>query len=121
MSTLGNLLWFIFGGFWQGLSWLVVGLLWCFTIIGIPIGLQCFKFAGFTFFPFGKSIVYDGHPLSLIVNILWFFFGGIPLALSAIGNGILLCLSIVGIPFGLQCFKFAKLALMPIGARVIKI
>ena len=54
MGILGNILWFIFGGFAAGLSWVIAGIGWCITIIGIPIGLQCFKFAGLAFFPFGK-------------------------------------------------------------------
>lgn len=60
MSCLGNLLWFLCCGLWQGLSWLLAGLLWCVTIVGIPIGLQCFKFASLAFFPFGKEVRYGG-------------------------------------------------------------
>lgn len=119
MGCIGNFLWFIFGGFWQGLSWLVVGLLWCLTIVGIPIGKQCFKLASIAFFPFGKEIIYDMKAVSAIANIFWIIFGGIPLALAAIANGILFCITIIGIPFGLQCFKFATLAFMPFGARIV--
>lgn len=118
MSCLGNLLWFLFGGFWQGLSWLLAGVLWCITIIGIPIGRQCFKLATLTFFPFGKEIRYGGGALSIIANIFWVLLSGIPLALAALVNGILFCCTIIGIPFGLQCFKFVKLALFPFGATV---
>lgn len=117
MGLIGNILWFIFGGFWQGLSWLLIGCLWCLTIVGIPIGKQCFKLARIAFFPFGKRIEYSGKAVSLLLNILWIIFGGIPLAFAAIGNGMILCLTILGIPFGLQCFKFAQLALMPFGAK----
>ena len=60
MSILGNIFWFICGGFLSGLSWLITGVLWCVSIIGIPIGIQCFKFAGLAFWPFGKDIVYGG-------------------------------------------------------------
>ncbi|MFQ9678301.1 MAG: YccF domain-containing protein, partial [Eggerthella lenta] len=56
MSVIGNILWFIFAGFWQGVSWCLVGLVWCITIVGIPVGTQCFKMAGLTFFPFGKEV-----------------------------------------------------------------
>ncbi|AMC92999.1 hypothetical protein AOC36_03070 [Erysipelothrix larvae] len=120
MSVLGNLIWFIFCGFWQGLSWLLAGLFWCVTIIGIPFGLQCFKLAGLMFFPFGKEVIYGGGTMSLIANIFWIIFSGIPLALWALVNGLVLCLTIIGIPFGLQCFKFASLALMPFGTTVQK-
>lgn len=119
MSCLGNLIWFLVGGFWQGLSWLLAGLLWCITIIGIPIGLQCFKFASLAFFPFGKEVRYGGGAVSIIVNIIWLLISGIPLAIAAVLDGLLLCITIIGIPFGLQCFKMAKLALMPFGAEVV--
>ena len=58
MKTLGNILWFLFGGLAGGLAWIFAGCLWCITVVGIPIGKQCFKFASLAFFPFGKQIVY---------------------------------------------------------------
>ncbi len=119
MGCIGNFLWFVFGGFWQGISWLVVGALWCLTIVGIPIGKQCFKLASVAFFPFGKEIVYDMGAVSALANFFWIIFGGIPLALAAIANGVILCITIIGIPFGMQCFKFAGLAFMPFGARIV--
>jgi len=70
MGCLGNLLWFIFGGFIMGMSWLIAGILWCITIVGIPIGLQCFKFASLSFFPFGKEVVYGGGAGSVLLNFL---------------------------------------------------
>ena len=118
MSCLGNALWFLFGGIWQGLSWTLAGVLWSITIVGIPIGRQCFKLAGLAFFPFGKTVNYGGGAPSFIANIFWIIFSGIPLALAAVINGALLCVTIIGIPFGMQCFKLAKLALMPFGATV---
>ena len=118
MGCLGNILWFLLGGMWQGLAWCLVGALWCITVVGIPIGLQCFKFAGLSFFPFGKEVVYGGGAASLLLNLVWLLVSGIPLALAAALNGLLLCVTVLGIPFGLQCFKLAKLALMPFGASV---
>lgn len=118
MGCLGNILWFIFGGFVSGLSWLAAGLLWCITIIGIPIGVQCFKFASLSFFPFGKEVEYGGGTVSLLVNIIWLLVTGIPLALEQALLGCLLCITVIGIPFGLQEFKLAKLALMPFGSKV---
>lgn len=118
MSCLGNLLWFVFGGLLLGLSWLVAGLLWCVTIIGIPIGLQCCKFAGLAFFPFGKEIVYGGGAASFIANIFWLLISGIWLALENLVVGSIFCITIIGIPFGMQCFKMAKLSLMPFGAEI---
>jgi len=119
MGCLGNIVWIICGGFWQALAWGLVGLLWCVTIIGIPIGRQCFKFASLAFAPFGKEVEYGGGAPSLIANILWIIFGGIPLAVCAAVNGLILCCTVIGIPFGLQCFKIAKLAILPFGARIV--
>lgn len=118
MSCLGNILWFVFGGFISGISWCLAGVLWCITIVGIPWGLQCFKFAKLCFFPFGKEVEYGGGVGSLFLNIIWLLLSGIPLALESAIIGCLLCVTIVGIPFGLQQFKLAKLALMPFGATV---
>lgn len=118
MGCLGNLIWFVCGGLWQGLGWCLAGILWSITIVGLPIGRQCFKFAELAFFPFGKEVEYGGGAVSLLANILWLIFSGVPLAIGAAINGVLFCCTIIGIPFGLQCFKIAKLALMPFGARV---
>ncbi len=118
MRTLGNILWFIFAGLILGVSWFLVGVFWCITIIGIPIGKQCFKFAGFMIWPFGKDVVFSSSSGSKILNILWILFGGINLAITSVISGIVLCVTIVGIPFGIQCFKFAKLSLMPFGSEV---
>jgi len=118
MNALGNILWFVFAGFWQGIGWLLAGIICYLTVIGIPLGRQCFKIARLAFLPFGKEVTYGGGGPSLIANIVWLIFLGLPLALEAALNGLLLCVTIVGIPFGLQCFKMAKLALMPFGATV---
>lgn len=118
MSCLGNVLWFIFGGFISGLSWGLVGVLWCITIVGIPVGVQCFKFAGLSFFPFGKEVQYGGGAGSLLLNIVWLLLSGLPLALEFAVLGVIFCVTIIGIPFGLQMFKLAKLALMPFGSQI---
>ena len=118
MGILGNILWCIFGGFAAGLSWVIAGIGWCITIIGIPIGLQCFKFAGLAFFPFGKEVTYGGGAMSLIANIFWLLLTGIPMAIADVVWGCILCITIIGIPFGKQFFKLAKLSLMPFGATV---
>lgn len=121
MGCLGNVLWFFLGGAVNGLNWLFTGCIWCLTIIGIPIGLQCFKFAALCFFPFGKEVEYGGGAGSLLLNIVWLIVSGLYLAVVSAGMGILLCMTIIGIPFGLQHFKLAKLALMPFGATVKEI
>lgn len=119
MKFIGNLIWLIFGGLLSGISWLIAGLVWCITIIGIPVGLQCFKFATLSFAPFGKEVLYNGGAGSFILNVLWIIFSGTPLALEHLLLGVLLCMTIVGIPFGLQQFKLVRLAIMPFGAEVV--
>ena len=118
MGCLGNVIWFLCGGVILGLSWLLTGCLWCITIIGIPVGMQCFKFAALSFFPFGKEITYGGGAGSLLLNNIWLLVSGLPLAIESALLGCLLCITIIGIPFGLQHFKIAKLALMPFGSVV---
>ena len=120
MKTAGNVLWFICGGLFSGLSWLLVGLLWCISIVGIPVGLQCFKFASVSFWPFGKEVVYSGGAVSFLVNVLWFLFGGFVMGLENFCFGLLCCITVIGIPFGLQYFKLAKLSLAPFGATIEK-
>ena len=118
MTVLGNILWFICGGFFSALSWFFAGCLWCITIVGIPIGKQCFKFAGLALFPFGKTVYYGGGAGSLILNIIWLLVTGIIMAIEHALLGVLCCITIIGIPFGLQYFKLAKLSLMPFGATI---
>ena len=118
MKLLGNILWIILGGFLAALSWFFEGLLWCITIIGIPWGKQCFKFAKLSLAPFGKDIQFGGGAPSLIANVIWLIIGGVPMAIEHVCLGALLCVTIVGIPWGMQHFKLAKLALLPFGATV---
>lgn len=96
----------------------MAGAIWCITVIGIPIGLQCFKFSRLAFFPFDKDVVYGGGAGSFIVNIIWMIFFGIEMAIVNVVIGMILCVTIIGILFGLQFFKIARLALMPFGARI---
>lgn len=119
MSLLGNIIWLICGGLLSGLGWVIAGALWCLTIIGIPIGLQCFKLATISFTPFGRELIYEGGAVSFLINVLWFLISGLVLALSNFLLGCLLCVTIIGIPFGKQFFKIAKLALAPFGAVVV--
>lgn len=118
MGCLGNILWIIFGGSEGALAWFLYGCLWSITIVGLPIGKQCFKYALLTLFPFGKEVEYGGGNLSLIANIIWMIVTGIPMAAAHLIMGCLLCITVIGVPFGLQHFKLAKLALMPFGTKV---
>lgn len=118
MKILGNVLWFVFGGFVNALMWFLSGLLWCISIVGIPYGRQCFKFAKLSCFPFGKDVQYGGGAPSMVANVIWVVFFGIEMALANLVIGLVWCITIVGIPFGLQFFKLAKLSLMPFGAEI---
>ena len=118
MGCLGNLLWFLLGGLVSGLSWCLAGCLWCITVVGIPVGLQCFKFASLSFFPFGKEVHYGGGAGSLLLNVLWILLSGLPLAIEHLAFGVVCCVTILGIPFCLQHFKLAKLALMTFVSEV---
>ncbi len=120
MRLLGNLLWFVFGGFISALAWAASGLIWCATILGIPYGIQCFKFASLSFMPFGKDVVYGGGAASTLANIIWLLVFGVWMSLGNLLIGLAWCVTIVGIPFGKQFFKIARLALTPFGAQIVK-
>lgn len=117
MKTLGNLIWLIFGGLASAIAYFLLGLVWCVTIVGIPFGLQCFKFANLVLTPFGANVRSDfsKHP---IANVIWLIFGGFELAVMHFLGGLVYCVTVIGIPFGLQSFKLARLALFPFGATV---
>ena len=119
MQTLGNVIWIIFGGLFTAIGWLLAGIIFYITIIGIPLGRQCFKFASLTLAPFGKEIRYGGGAPSIIANVFWVIIIGFWEAASYAILGVVYCITIIGIPFGLQLFKLAKLALFPFGAEVL--
>ncbi|MDY2777983.1 MAG: YccF domain-containing protein [Collinsella sp.] len=119
MTLLGNIIWILFGGLVTALYWFAIGCLFCLTIVGIPLGRQAFKMASLSLAPFGKEIRYGGGAPSFVANVIWLVLAGLPMALGYLLAGALNCATIIGIPFGLQSFKMAKLALLPFGARVI--
>ena len=119
MKFIGNIIWLLFGGIIAAILWAIAGLLLCLTIIGIPFGVQCFKIAGFVLWPFGREIDL-GHfgAGGLIFNIIWLIVFGWEFALAHLIIGAIFCITIIGIPFGLQHFKLGMLGLMPFGARI---
>ena len=119
MKFLGNFLWFLLHGLWFGLLNFVAGIIACVTIIGIPFGIACFRIAKLTFFPFGKTVTtdYDEHPAG---NVIWLVLGGASSAVSYAILGALCCVTLIGLPFGKQCFKLMKLSAIPFGATVTK-
>ena len=118
MRFIFNILWLILGGLVVSIGWFLLGLLWCVTIIGLPVGIQCLKFAGLCFWPFGRDVELGGGAMSTLANILWIIFGGLELALVHAALGLVLSITIIGLPFGRQYFKLAKLSLMPFGATI---
>lgn len=119
MKLLGNLIWVIFGGAITAFLWCIYGVLWCITIVGIPLGKQCFKFAKLSFMPFDKEVVEkDSGVISTIANIIWIVSTGAAMAFENLCIGLVFCVTIVGIPFGKQYFKLAKLSLTPFGFEV---
>ena len=119
MRTLGNIIWILLVGIWTALGWWIVGAVFYITIVGIPLGRQAFKMAELTLAPFGKEIVYGGRAPSLIANIVWVVCIGLWEAIAYAVIGCLLYITVVGIPFGVQLMKMAKLSLLPFGAQVI--
>jgi len=122
MKILGNIIWLLFGGIFIFIEYLISGFLLCITIIGIPFGLQIFKLAFVALWPFGKKI--ENTPSSngclyILMNILWLLLGGIWIALSHAVIGLILAITIVGIPFAIQHFKLAGLALSPFGKTIM--
>ena len=122
MSVVGNILWFLLGGFLLGAAYIVIGLCFCCTIVGIPFGYQLLKIGLLAMFPFGQQPQFSEMPMgciSLVFNVIWILLGGIELAIVHLAMGLLFCVTIIGIPFGMQHFKLAKLALMPFSQHLI--
>lgn len=117
MRTVANIFWILCAGIETALCWAATGLVLCLTIVGIPVGRQCFKMAQLTLAPFGQHVTYGGGVPSALCNILW-LVAGVPMAFIYFIIGAGWCLTVIGIPVGLQCFKMAKLSLMPFGSHV---
>ena len=130
MRLILNCLWFILGGWISGSLWILAGLLLAITIVGLPWARAAFRIAGFSYWPFGRQVMprsgFGGTdlgtgPLGAILNVIWFIFAGWYLALHHILLGLALCITIIGIPFGLQHLKLAVISLAPVGKTVVNI
>ena len=122
MQTLGNILWLIFVGIWLAIGFVVAGIFMFILIITIPFGIQAFKMAAFALWPFGRHVEYGvrvASPLHIIGNVIWIIIGGLYLAVQCLIGGVILCITIIGIPFGIQAFKLIPVVLMPFGADVV--
>lgn len=124
MNVIGNIVWFIFGGILLAIMYWLFGLLFCLSIVGIPFGVQLFKIGSFVLFPFGRDLV-DGPAatgcLNTLFNVIWIVLGWWEIALSHLVLGLILCCTIIGIPFGLQHFKIALKTLLPFGKQIVRI
>ncbi|MBD5250052.1 MAG: YccF domain-containing protein [Barnesiella sp.] len=122
MNTLLNIIWMIFGGLLFAIEYVLASLTLMITIIGIPFGLQTLKLAQVALWPFGTDIDYSGgFPSGCfadIMNVIWWFVGGFAIALTHLLWGVILCITIIGIPFGKQNFKLMRLALFPFGKSI---
>lgn len=121
MRLVGNILWILFGGLILAILWGFVGIICCCTIIAILIGIQCFKCASLVIWPFGRDVCYSNSSFNFLLNVIWILLFGWELAIASCVIGLVWCMTIIGIPFGIQCFKFARLALLPFGAQIRKI
>ena len=120
-NTLGNLLWLLFGGLAIALEYLIASLVFFISIIGIPFGVQTLKMVSIAIWPFGKTIVQKQQStgcLTTLMNVLWILIGGIWICLTHLLCGLVLCITIIGIPFAKQHFKLAGIALTPFGKEV---
>ena len=116
MGCLMNVLWLVFGGILTAVEYMIASLLMMITIVGIPFGMQTMKMAGLALWSGERS----GGCLYILMNVLWIFLGGIWICLSHLGFGVLLCITVIGIPFGMQHFKLAALALAPFGKDIVE-
>ena len=123
MRFLLNLVWLVLCGFWMALGYMLAGLICCVLIITIPFGLASFRIANYALWPFGRTIVEraDAGTASCIGNVLWIVFAGWWLALGHLVTGLLLCLTIIGIPLGLASFKLIPISLTPLGVRIVPV
>jgi uncharacterized membrane protein YccF (DUF307 family) len=122
MRTILNLIWLVLAGFWLAVGYVVAGLICCVLIITIPFGIASFRIAGYTLWPFGRTVVDRpgaGAP-SVLGNLIWVIVAGWWLALGHLFSGIALCVTIIGIPLGLANFKLIPISLLPLGKEIVR-
>jgi len=122
MNLLGNIIWLIFGGIIIAIQYFIGSIVLMITIVGIPFGIQTLKMAAMAIWPFGRYTVVHSRAsgcLYILMNVIWLLFGGIWIAVSHAVFGLILCITIIGIPFGLQHFKLTAIALSPFGRDIV--
>ena len=122
MRVILNVIWLVLCGWWMAIFYALAGIICFILIITIPFGIAAFRIAGYVLWPFGRSIQIrrDAGVASLIGNIIWIVLVGWELALGHLTAGILLCLTIIGIPLGLANFKLIPISLMPLGVKIVR-
>ncbi|MFC6157391.1 YccF domain-containing protein [Kribbella jiaozuonensis] len=121
MKTLLNLIWLVLAGFWLAVGYAVAGIICCVLIVTIPFGIASFRIAGYTLWPFGRTVVDkpSAGAGALLGNIIWIIFAGWWLALGHLTTGIALCLTVIGIPLGIANFKLIPVSLLPLGKEIV--
>jgi uncharacterized membrane protein YccF (DUF307 family) len=121
MKTLLNLIWLVLAGFWLAVGYAVAGIICCVLIVTIPFGIASFRIAGYTLWPFGRTVVDKpgAGAGALLGNIIWIIFAGWWLALGHLTTGIALCLTVIGIPLGVANFKLIPVSLLPLGKEIV--
>jgi uncharacterized membrane protein YccF (DUF307 family) len=121
MRTLLNLIWLVLAGFWLAIGYAIAGIICCVLIVTIPFGIAAFRIAGFTLWPFGRTMVDkpSAGAGAVLGNIIWVIFAGWWLALGHLATGIALCITIIGIPLGVANFKLIPISLLPLGKDIV--
>lgn len=121
MKTLLNLIWLVLAGFWLAIGYALAGIICCVLIVTIPFGIASFRIAGYTLWPFGRTVVdkRSAGAGALLGNLIWIVFAGWWLALGHLTTGIALCLTVIGIPLGVANFKLIPVSLLPLGKEIV--
>ncbi|MDP3712173.1 MAG: YccF domain-containing protein [Mycobacteriales bacterium] len=122
MKTIGNVLWFLLAGIWLALGYAIAAFVMTILVVTAPFGIASWRLATYVIWPFGRRVVKSPRAgaASTLGNILWFFLAGLWIALGHIVSGLLLCLTVIGIPFGIVAFRLSVLALAPLGKEVVR-
>jgi uncharacterized membrane protein YccF (DUF307 family) len=123
LRLLLNIIWFVLAGFWMALGYTLAALICFILIITIPFGVAALRIALFALWPFGRTVIkrQDAGVMSGIANVLWLLLCGWWLAVAHVVTGILLCVTIIGIPLGLANFKMIPVSLLPFGREIVSV
>jgi len=123
LNAILNVIWLVLEGLWMAIAYVLAGIVCFILIITIPFGIAAFRIAGYVLWPFGRTAVRrpDAGVGSLIGNVVWIILFGWWLALGHLIAGVLLCLTIIGIPLGLASFKIIPVTLVPLGTEIVPV